>query len=117
MAPVRTNENVTPFGRFLDKHRITYAEAARDLGVTRERVRQLAQRLYPSLMLAFVIFDWSNVIDPDAPVTIESWREVAMTSNEAKELARARAAAAAEARRPEPPPAPAPRPRRSRLRR
>jgi hypothetical protein len=111
MAPQRTNENATPFGKFLDRHAISYAEAARELGVTRERVRQLAQRLYPSLLLMYVIEDWTRAIDPEGVITADNWREVVLSSSEAKEQL-------ARVTRKVEPPASTPRPRgKSRLRR
>jgi hypothetical protein len=115
MAPQRTNENATPFGKWLDRHGLTYAQAARELGVTRERVRQMAQKHYPSLLLNFVIEDWTRSVDPDDVIAAQEWREVVLSSSEAKEaLARVTRVV------PPPPqtPAPAPRPRaKSRLRR
>lgn len=110
MAPTRKNENATPFGQWLERHNIDYAEASRALGVTRERVRQLAQKLYPSLILNFVIEDWTRATDPGDVISAESWREVVLSTSEAKEqLARAHA-------QPAPPPVPRPRAK-SRLRR
>lgn len=85
MAPQRMNENATPFGKWLEKHGIEYAEAARELGITRERVRQLAQRLYPSLVLVFVIEDWTRSVDPEDVIDAPKWREVVRLSSDAKE--------------------------------
>lgn len=46
--PKSPSATSTVFGRFLDSHDISYEEAARELGITRQYVNQLATGSNPS---------------------------------------------------------------------
>jgi plasmid maintenance system antidote protein VapI len=59
----------TAFGRYLRKQKITAAEAAAALGVTRSYIQALVTgTMTPGLKLAIVILHWSK-----GAVAAESW--------------------------------------------
>jgi hypothetical protein len=60
---------LTPFGKYLKRERISAADAARELGVTRSYVSALVSgAMTPGLKLAVEIWRWSK-----ESVPVESW--------------------------------------------
>jgi hypothetical protein len=66
---------MTPFGTWLADHGISYANAARALGVTRAYVQALAVgKATPKLdTLGTAIERWTASLDPAAPVAKKTW--------------------------------------------
>lgn len=66
---------VTPFGEWLHRHGISYADAGRALGVSRAYVQALAVgKATPRLKsLGARIAAWTAQLDPEDPVPVASW--------------------------------------------
>lgn len=67
--------DVTPFGDWLNKHGISYADAGRALGVSRAYVQAMAVgKATPRLRsLGAEIEAWTRRLDPADPVVVASW--------------------------------------------
>lgn len=67
--------SVTPFGEWLDRHGISYADAGRALGVSRAYVQAMAVgKATPRLKsLGAEIEAWTRGLDPADPVMVVSW--------------------------------------------
>ena len=74
VAPVNP-KTYTDFGKYLAFAAVSFADAARDLGITRSYASMLSSgRATPGLKLAYIIQEWARLKDGDeSHVTMESW--------------------------------------------
>ncbi len=70
--------SMTPFGKWLEWHGISYASAARALGISRAYVQMLATgSATPRLKtVGAAIQAWTQQLNPDWVITVASWFEL-----------------------------------------
>lgn len=74
MPAIPASDHLTVFGVWLQRRGISYAEAGRALGISRQRVHLLAtESTNPSLALVAKIERWTSLVDKKEPIQASSW--------------------------------------------
>jgi len=68
------SDELTPLGSWLERHGISYATAAGELGVTRAYIHSLATgKSSPTIKFAAKIAVWARALDEADPLEVSAW--------------------------------------------